>query len=273
MFCLAVMSIAGCSDSSGGSAGIDASDPRPLITGSSLALGRDYWAPLDLANVYVYPDRTVIRVSRQPPDGLDPRLVGERFALSQDEFDQLVKAAEDAGLTGGGAQPAVSLPEGTQVADGSRGWFTYRQGETTTVRVVDQPSVAMDEGEARTAIAPLVSLLSSLTYEPQAGISHVPLDRWVITATPTSREADPSQEWLGPDVSILKWEQFDAVQCAIVTQADWPLNEGERFVADIVLDGKKIKRRPLLPHETTCAEVLELRRQLKPVSEDLAKLP
>ena len=251
---------------------IDAADPRPLITETSLDL-MAYWNPTDLSNVYVYPDRSVIVVSRKSV-GRDAQTLGaSRFTLDQAEFDKVVQAARDAGLVGGGVPPAVSLPPGVQVADGSRGWYSFREGDTTSRRVVDQPGYPMDGTAARTAFAPLVKIMSSLGYPPRAGSTDVPLTRWVITATPTSNKAVPEQKWNGPDISTLTWEQFGNVQCTIVERNDWPLDKGELFVPYIVLDGKEVSRRPLLPHETNCAQVIDLRRQLKPVLDSLRGLP
>ena len=172
---------------------IDAADPRPLITETSLAL-MAYWNPSDLSNVYVYPDRSAIVVSRKPEGSDSQTLVASRFTLDQAEFDKVVRAAHDAGLVGGGVPPAVSLPPGIQVADGSRVWYSFREGDSTTTRVVDQPGSPMDGTAARTAFAPLVKIMSSLSYPPRAGSTDVPLTRWVITATRTSEKPVPEKK-------------------------------------------------------------------------------
>jgi hypothetical protein len=131
----------------------------------------------------------------------------------------------------------------------------------------------MDGTGARTAFASLVKNMSSLSYPPRAGSTDVPLTRWVITAIPTSEKAVPEQKWKGPDMSTLTWERFGNVRCTIVERNDWPLEKGELLVPYIVLDGKEVSRRPLLPHETNCAQVIDLRRQLNPVLDSLRGLP
>ncbi len=63
---------------------------------------------------------------------------------------------------------------------------------------------------------------------------------------------------VGTDLATLDWELIDGgAECVIEVIGDWLLSRAEREDWRIVLDGRQITRRPLLPHESTCGDVAE----------------
>src|ERR1043165_2945268 len=121
---------------------LDRDDPRPLLTMGSRIYGpTDYWQPQDLADVYVYPDGTVIRVTLAGSDTDETRALQLRGVSVDDrQVRSLIALADAAGLTGSGLQPLLPLPDGEQVQDGGARVFTARHGDDQTSRAVDQLS-------------------------------------------------------------------------------------------------------------------------------------
>ena len=215
----------------------------------------------------MYPDGSVIRVVRESPSSRgDQRLVEQKFSISSDELASLVRRAVEAGLVGGGLQPMVEMPSGQSVLDGGRMAFTFRQRDEVTIRVLDQPGEAMQDGGARAAFDHLSSAFADLCCHPHAGQVDLPTDRWVIVEHEAGATSETSPPWNGPDLSTLRFEEIDGYRCAIVSLADWPLTLAERSLPELVLHDAVVTRRPLLPHESTCAQVVALRQQLDPAA-------
>jgi hypothetical protein len=244
---------------------LDPTDPRPVLTLGFWAYGPvEYWRPQDLVDVYVYPDGRVIRVTL---DGVGDTRALQFHVLSVDQPDlrALMSLADAAGLTGGGLQPMVPLPENVQVEDGGAAMFTARDGNVVTARAVDQLSTdgAYAVGE-RIAFSNLLAALAPWCCLPRDDMAVEPFTRWVIVSSGGGSLAPyPEQEWTGPDLSTLAWVDLGSdVRCAVIDRADWPLTLNERRVPHLIFDGRLITRRPLLPHENGCADVAAVRRVL-----------
>jgi hypothetical protein len=93
----------------------------------------------------------------------------------------------------------------------------------------------------------------------------VPFERWAIVSVPVEDDEpdDPPSVWSGPDLDTLDWEPIDGdAKCAIVDIDDWPISRAEREDWSLVLDERQVTRRPLLPHESTCQDVADMRALL-----------
>ena len=250
------------------SVAIDHDDPRPLLTMGSRTYGpTDYWRPEDLAEVYVYPDGSVIRVVLDGSDTADTRpLQFQLFTIDDDQLRSVIDLADAAGLTGAGTQSFLPLPDGAQVEDGGARVFTARHGDEQTSRAVDQLSEdgAFAVGD-RIPFVHLLAALAPLCCQPRDDMSVQPFTRWAIVSVRNDggNVPYPEQEWTGPDLAGLDWVDIgDDEQCAIVNRANWPLTIGERHVPVIVINGRVITRRPLLPHQQNCDDVAAVRRLL-----------
>ena len=239
-------------------------DPRPVLTMGSWPYAiTDYWRPHDLADVYIYPDGTVIRVVLEGADTDAPRsLRAEQFTIDQTQLSDVISVARSAGLNGGGLQPTVPLPPGVQVQDGGATVFTFRDGDIETARAVDQ--LSSDGSYAVGVRLPFVQLLTALSplcCVPRDDLTVQPLTRWGIVSVPgQGNEPYPEQEWTGPNLAGLTWVDIGHdVKCAIYVRADWPLALNERHLPLIMLNGRVITRRPLLPHEHDCNDVATTR--------------
>jgi hypothetical protein len=272
--------LVGCASGSGGassasvskpavsvSGAVDPRDPRPVLTMGYWDYGpTDYWRPKDLAELYVYPDGTAIRVALDGTYDSEVRaLQAELFTLDSDQLAELMNLADAAGLTGGGLQPLVALPAGVQIQDGGAAVFTARQGDVQTARAVDQ--LFIDDPYTVGDRVPFGNLLAALApwcCEPREDMTVEPLTRWAIVSRPTAgEEPDPEQEWTGPNVNDLTWVDIgNDVKCAIVERPQRPLTLNERRLPWLVLDGRIVMRRPLLPHEHDCNDVAAVRQLL-----------
>ena len=248
-------------------AAVNPDDPRPVLTMGFWTYGpADYWRPKDLADVYIYPDGTVIRVALDGTDNTEARsLHFETLAIDSDQLLGLVSLADAAGLTGGGLQPMVPLPDGVQIQDGGAAVFTARHGDEQTARTVDQLSTDYSYTVgARIPFGHLLAALSPLCCEPRDDMTVQPFTRWAIVSAPgTGYSPYPEQEWTGPNLDDLAWVDIgDDAKCAIVDRPDWPLTLNERRVPELVFGDRLITRRPLLPHEHTCDDVAAVRQLL-----------
>lgn len=244
---------------------LDPTDPRPVLTLGFWAYGPvEYWRSQDLADIYLYPDGRVIRVTL---DGVSDTRALQFHALTIDQTDleRLMSLADAAGLTGGGLQPMVSLPENVQVEDGGAAMFTSRDGNVVTARAVDQLSTdgAFAVG-VRIAFSNLLAALAPWCCQPRDDLTVEPFTRWAIVSSGgASLVPYPEQEWTGPDSSTLAWVDVGRdVRCAVIDRADWPLTLSERRVPHLIFDGRLVTRRPLLPHELGCDDVAAFRRLL-----------
>jgi hypothetical protein len=262
---------AGCSADS---TAIDRNDPRPVLTYGSYAYGMaDYFPPVDQQTLYVYPDGTMIRIDIAGPVMTTPQpLRATTFHVDDAELRRLLRLADATGLDGtgpGGMEPQVSLPAGAQVMDGGYALFTRRSGDTFTARFVDQlgASPEYDGAAPRSAFAALHDALwkHMLSDTPT---DHVPLTRWAIVARDGSATApQQGQAWTGPTLASLTWTDISTAEhpstrCSIITKASWPIAPGEESSVPLVVDGAVVSRRPLLPHEHTCADVAATRALL-----------
>lgn len=219
----------------------------------------DYWQPRDLHDLYVYQDGTVIRVSLDGTSNDEVRaLQAERLAIDANEMNHLADLVKAAGLTGGGLQPFVPLPDGVQIQDGGSVAFTARQGDVVTARVIDQ--LSSDGSYAvgdRVEFGRLLAALAPLCCEPRDDATVSAFSRWTIVSSPGASEVPyPEQEWTGPNLSDLVWVDIgNDTKCTIIDRTDWPLTLNERRIPQLVFDGRVITRRPLLPHEHDCNDV------------------
>jgi hypothetical protein len=96
----------------------------------------------------------------------------------------------------------------------------------------------------------------------------LPLARWAIVARDGSAQApQQGQEWTGPTLASMTWTDISTAEhlrtrCSIITRADWPIAPGEQTSLQLVVEGAVVTRRPLLPHEHTCADVASTRALL-----------
>ncbi|HEY0518851.1 MAG TPA: hypothetical protein VGC84_05105, partial [Ilumatobacteraceae bacterium] len=108
----------------------------------------------------------------------------------------------------------------------------------------------------------LLAALAPWCCQPRGDTRVVSFTRWAIVSKGgVGLISDPNQEWTGPDLSTLAWVDV-GVKCAVIDRADWPITVGERRVPHLVLDGREITRRPLLPHESGCDDVAAFRQLL-----------
>lgn len=240
---------------------IDAADGDPLVTFGIRPYGlTDYWRPLDLQQIYLYPDGRVIEVVLDGTydDELRP-LVLRQFDVDDDEVVRVAALAQTAGLIGGGTQSMLPLPEGAQVQDGAQFVFSAKLDGVQTVRAVDQLEVSpeWDEG-ARGDFAALMRAMRSLIDDTTSGDPGTPVKRWVIASAPL-RQAEADDEpaaWTGPDLATVDWTKpAGGAWCSIVDVDDWPIARRESEDWKLVIGQRQITRRPLLPHESGCDEV------------------
>jgi hypothetical protein len=240
---------------------IDAADGDPLVTFGIRPYGlTDYWRPLDLQQIYLYPDGRVIEVVLDGTydDELRPLLL-RQFDVDDDEVVRVAALAQTAGLIGGGMQPLLPLPEGAQVEDGAQFMFSAKLDGLQTARAVDQLEVSpeWDEG-ARGDFAALMRAMRSLIDDTATGDPGIPVRRWVIASAPL-RQAETDDEpaaWTGPDLATVEWTKpSGGAWCSIVDVDDWPIARREREDWKLVIDQRQITRRPLLPHESGCDDV------------------
>jgi hypothetical protein len=246
---------------------LDPADPHPWLTMRfwpySIA---DYWQPSDLPNMAVYPDGTVLRLRLEPTgSGGDVRLVAERFPIPRSTADALYRQVVEADLTGGGVQPMVQIPRPGSVADGGRTAFTSTLDGVTTTRVLDQGGLGGEGDAVRERFEELQSALTPFLQASPTDLAEVPITSWAILAEPVGDQRPyDGQVWTGPDLDTLAWTPIDGIDCAIVKRVDWPLPIGERQVPSLVVDGRIVTRRPLLPGTTSCAEVVATALALEP---------
>lgn len=240
---------------------IDRADDEPLVTFGIRPYGlTDYWRPLDLQQIYLYPDGRVLEVVLEGAyeDELRP-LLFRQFDVDDDEVVRVAALAQVAGLTGGGMQPLLPLPEGAQVQDGAQFVFTAKLDGVQTARAVDQLEVSpeWDEG-ARGDFAALMRAMRSLIDDTASVDADISVMRWVIASAPL-RQAEADDEptaWTGPDLATIEWTKpADGAWCSIVDVDDWPIARSEREDWRLVIDQRQITRRPLLPHESGCDDI------------------
>lgn len=248
---------------------LDAGDPHPWLTMRFWPYAiADYWQPVDLPNVTVYPDGTVLRVRLEPTgsDG-DSHLVAERFAIPKATMNELYRQVVDAGLTGGGLQPLVPVPDGATVADGGRTAFTSTIEGVTTTRVLDQGGFGLEGDAVRQQFEELQSALTPFLLASPTDLVEVPITAWAVLTEPAGdRTPYEGQVWSGPDLDTLTWTAIEGMDCAVVERSEWPLPIGERQVPEIVVDGRLVTRRPLLPGTAGCADVVATYRALEPAA-------
>jgi hypothetical protein len=246
---------------------IDPNDPDPIVTFGYRPYGEtEYWPPHDLQQIYLYPNGSVVQVllGGDDSDG-DRPLQLYRFDIDLDDLIKVVSRAEAAGLVGGGMQQLVPLPPGAQVVDGGQAVFTAKRDGLQTARIVDQlvsdPSFNRD-GERATYTQLYFAIMA---VGGGTDRDSQPFDRWVIVSAPIdpAEPDDDASTWTGPDIDTINWHPIDnGAKCAIVENAEWPITRDEREDWKLVIDQQHITRRPLLPHESTCAEVADWRSLL-----------
>lgn len=232
----------------------DVDDPRPLLTMASWPYLEDGPSrPRDLPFFVVYPNGQAI-VFDHPSN---PKW----RSVSNDELDALFGAAEDAGLTGGGLQPFLA-EDPPQTVDGGQGAFTFRSGDVVTARVVDQPGSGgtSERDDYRRIIDLLGALLAN-----DAVTDRPVLDEWAITRRPFDPQADWESQrttWDGPALDAIEWQRLGDIECAVISDFDWPYSNDELLDARYISGGTVTTRRPLLPHEDGCADVVAFRTVL-----------
>ncbi len=247
---------------------IDPDDPRPILTMGFWSKGPvQFFRPLDHAQFYVYPSGEVLafRIDGSPGS----TSWAYELELSEDALVDLMTIASDLRLTGGGLQPIVPLPTTYSVTDGGDFFFVSHSDGEFTARVVEQLSEVGRDGDSSVPgrigytelLQQFLPLFEQLNDAVDRGGGTVPLDQWAIVSSPLKFEAerDSDAPWTGPDLDQLPWQPIGAESlCTIVEDDDWPLGEADRRHT-LVIDGRFITRRPLLPHESTCDDVAELR--------------
>jgi hypothetical protein len=142
-----------------------------------------------------------------------------------------------------------------------------------TIRVVDQPGEATQDGGDREAFDRLASTYADLCCHPHAGQIDLPTDRWVVLEHQAGTPSETSPPWNGPDLSTLRFAEIGGYRCAIVSLADWPVTLAEQSLPELVFHDAVVTRRPLLPHESTCAQVVALRQMLDPAAAQRPNVP
>lgn len=246
---------------------VDRNDPDPIVTVGYRPYGStEWWPPHDLQQLYLYPNGSVIHVllgGDYPDDERPLQLI--RFEIDTDDLVDVVSRAEAAGLVGGGMQQLVPLPQGAQVHGGGQAVFTAKLDGLQTARIFDQlVSVpAWNRDGDRAAFDALYSAIMDVSDGTDR--ENQPFDRWVIVSAPID-EAEPDDDvsvWTGPDLSTIDWQPIgNEAMCAIVESAEWSIAREEREDWKLVFDQRHITRRPLLPHESTCADVADWRSLL-----------
>ena len=251
-----------------GAVEVDVDDPRPVIATGYRWLSLSFPRSVDLPQFSIYPDGRVIGVELL---GVPPLYRAYELELSPSRFQELLELAGAVGLVGGGLQPEVPLPEGIGVVDGGSYYFAVRSNGELTARVVEQPGESWFDGDETVpdrvayldffrALLPLNDDLhrARLENRPQ-----VRLDRGVIVSAPLDvDQRDSNRAWSGPDLDELDWQPIAGGSvCALIDNDEWPLDRAEQ-AAPLVIDGRLVSRRPLLPHEQDCDDVSELRLAL-----------
>jgi hypothetical protein len=226
-----------------------------LTTGMFAWSAPQNWLPRDLPSVAVYPDGTVIRVDDTTQGSVS--LVEMSFTPA--EVEEILRVADSAGL--GSATALPSEPSPIAIEDGGWSIITRRSDAGVGTAIVDQPCVDRDApaSERRGRLCALVGLVG-VAYEREGRT--LPIERWVIeSAGPLPDLASTPWPWSDLDPNSLQRE-FNAggVRCAIVDGTYPPYTYEESSNGPALIDG--IFRRPLLPHESTCADVFAWRAAL-----------
>ena len=210
-----------------------------------------------LPSITVYPDGTVLRAGFEVEG-----LTITRGQVEMTRVDELVALARQAGLTGGGVQAILPLPDGIGVADGGGSVFSYRDGDTITTR--DVPHLYDFDGWNRSGERGLFLELQMALYALEASEPFDWSGEALLVQTSPAIEPDPAP-WTGPDFRNGTRETILG-GCAIVAPLG-PLTVEASWIRDYDVHGERwtISRRPLLPHEFSCAD-LELYSKLRPAA-------
>lgn len=227
---------------------IVATETRPLLTMTLVGYegAPDLLRPADLADLYVYPDGVVVRITR---NGRRDALESTTRRVTERRLTSLVTLAASAGLVGGGVQPQLAAPFASKDGGGVR--FTLRGGNRTTSRLVDLIDIdSDDDGAARLAFGALYDDLASLAGDGR----RTAIQRWIVTAEPVAEFPAERGQWRGIDLDALEWTDLsDGRRCAVVDRPRWKVSAD---VPMIVRVGREIySRRPLLRHERNCRDV------------------
>jgi hypothetical protein len=240
---------------------LDPTDPRPVLQIRNRGFIEDPNPILDLSDLSIYPDGRVIRVR---VDALQRHSITTLTAyLDPKQIEEIMIAARRAGLVGTGRQRQL-LESEPSIIDGGSTIFVARSGEQVTAREILQLGNARagpDDTE-RAAFDELHDELLFLYDEAMWSGDETRLDQWAVVSTPMiDREVrNDARQWTGPDLSTLTWEAInDSSQCAIVEHEGWSNKDRQRLAFEAVIDSRVVTWRPLLPHETGCSDVAELR--------------
>lgn len=231
----------------------DRSDPHPVLTIGQFAWAiPEIWLTRDVHTLAVYPSGNVVRLSYQ-----DGRWTLLSTHVADAQVEAWVSLVDQAGLSAPGALPAEPSP--SEIVDGSYHVFTRRVDEGIAFIAVDQTCVEGDVGRR----ALMCELLHSIPQPHLGAWSEVPVERWAIQSHRPLPSLEPGEwPWSHLHPATLEWEFNDAgLQCAIVTDADWPYSWDEAM--GYPDREANVFRRPLLPHEQTCADVFEWRSALE----------
>ena len=243
-------------------ANLDTSDPRPLVSIAFLPYAIAPWyPPISWRDLVLYPDGTIIQFRYETTDDADaPVVVTARSAhIDQARVLTVYTALSNSGVAGGDTK-VVPKPEDVTVADGGATLIAARTGESWTLRAIDQPTAGLDTGDRARLIDAADSVFAAAPADGSAAWEALPVERWAVLTRPAlsgGPDSEPSS-WTGPPLESLHWTVGNNdIDCAIVTDADWPIGQDERLnAAGIRVAGRIVTRRPLLPHEAECADVL-----------------
>ncbi len=232
------------------SIGTDESRPVLTIGLFEWAIPRVWW-PRDLHRTAVYANGDVVHIEADS----DLDVVMLRTNVDASRLRAWLDLADTAGLTAPGRLPPETLPDPGSVVDGAFAVVTRRHGDELAVVAIDQPGVGVTGGERRAVLDALLLAIRRDAPEPVAQ----PVERWAVETTgPTPDLATLTWPWPELDPRSLPWTtSAGGIRCAIVTRAGWPYTTTE--AADLGALTSGIFRRPLLPHETSCADVFAWR--------------
>ena len=234
----------------------DPHDSQPIITVGSFAwfIPDLMWAR-DLHRLVVYPSGEVLRYEFDATQ----RITVQRWSVPAGEVEGWVRLADSAGLADQGVDAAESDTSG--MIDGGYAIVTRRLEEGFGLVAIDQPA-PVDEGDVTARRQQLSDLIEQVYLSTPPDAVADPVGRWAIESARPMADLDPTM-WPWPDVDPagLVWSfNGEGVRCTTFEVGDWPYSESEMYDMNSLTDG--IFRRPLLPHETSCADVFAWRDAL-----------
>lgn len=232
-----------------------AQDEPPVLAYESVCFGLCAWFwPAGLPETAVYADGTVVHYEFD--DGNPGTLEMFRGRIDDAAVTKLLDLGARARLVGGGVID-VPLPPGIQIYDGGGVTFTSVIDGVRSVRNLDHLYASSDFNQ-QGARAQYLALLDALARAGEVATEPVAIEQWAVIARwPSNGGGGPVLDLPPGDWAL---EETDGVGPCVVVTADWPLTTDQtmpRPTVDVGGISSEVIRRPLLPHEHTCADLAQ----------------